>query len=65
MIGGEKIKCRRCGRQLGIIENGIFVNKHGGQIIKAERAVVSCPKCGVETKIVAAKKRVDKKTGTG
>lgn len=62
MIDGEEVKCRRCGRRLGIIENGVFINKHGRQIIKAKRAIVSCPKCGEVAKIEAEKKGVDRKT---
>lgn len=45
---GSEIRCGRCGRLLGKLEKGIFVNKHGRQIIRAERAVVTCPKCGAE-----------------
>lgn len=48
---GTEVRCRRCRRLLGRMENGMFVNKHGRQIIKAERAVVLCPKCGMENTI--------------
>lgn len=47
--GPEAVKCRRCGRLLGILESGEFVNKHGKQIIRAERADISCPRCGAVT----------------
>lgn len=51
MIESDWVICDRCGRRLGTIKNGIFINKHGRQIIKAERATVSCPKCGKETEV--------------
>lgn len=43
-----EVRCKGCGRLLGVVKNGIFENKHGRQIIRAERAVVFCPKCGSE-----------------
>ena len=43
------------------MENGIFVNKHGRQIIKAERATVFCPKCGQENKVDGKEKGLDRK----
>lgn len=45
------VRCRGCGKLLGKVENGIFENKHGRQIIRAERAEVVCPKCGEVTRV--------------
>lgn len=44
-----EVRCRRCGRLLGVMDGGEFVNKHGKQIIRAERAAISCPRCGAVT----------------
>lgn len=44
---GDRVYCQKCHRLLGKIgKDGIFENKHGRQIIRAERAVLTCPKCG-------------------
>lgn len=51
------VKCCRCGRLLGVMEGGEFVNKHGKQIIRAERADISCPRCGAVTHAGGAEER--------
>lgn len=46
------VQCKNCGRKLGkMTDKGMFENKHGRQIIRAEQAIVTCPKCGTETRI--------------
>lgn len=52
----EEVRCAGCGKLLGKRYNGLFVNKRGRQIIRAERAVVTCPKCGRETAVGMRKK---------
>lgn len=47
----REVRCKGCGRLLGVVKNGIFENKHGRQIIRAERALVVCPKCGRENSV--------------
>ena len=56
----REVRCSGCGRLLGKIRNGIFENKHGRQIIRAERAIVTCPKCGMENDVG---RRVEKRIG--
>ena len=49
----RKVRCRRCKKLIGICENGMFENKHGRQVIWAERAIVLCPKCGEKNQVIA------------
>lgn len=54
----QEVRCKGCGRLLGVVDQrGIFENKHGRQVIRAERAVVVCPKCGVENRAGDCQKR--------
>lgn len=41
-----EVRCKKCGRLLGVVRGGVFENKHGKQVIRAERAEVVCPRCG-------------------
>lgn len=53
---GVRVCCPRCGRLLGMMDGGEFVNKHGKQTIKAERAEISCPRCGTVSKVGVGRK---------
>mgnify|MGYP002544700004 CR=1 FL=1 len=45
----EEVRCAGCGKLLGKWRRNVFENKRGRQVIRTERAVVVCPKCGRET----------------
>lgn len=47
------VRCGGCGRLLGVIRHGQFINKYGPQVIRTERAAVTCPKCGAENAVDA------------
>ena len=49
----QEVRCGCCGRLLGVIRNGQFINKFGPQVIRTERAAVTCPKCGAENTVDA------------
>ena len=49
----QEVRCGCCGRLLGVIRNGQFINKFGPQVIRTERAAVTCPKCGAENTVEA------------
>lgn len=44
----REVRCSGCGRLLGKVKKGVFENKLGRQIIRAERAEVVCQKCGAK-----------------
>lgn len=52
-ISGNAVRCKACGRLLGVVQGGMFENKHGRQVIRTERALVVCPKCGENNAINA------------
>ena len=51
-----EVRCKKCGRLLGVVRRGLFENKYGKQIIRAERAEVTCPRCEEINKVFGDKK---------